>query len=170
MFDPYHQWLGIPKDQRPPTCYQLLGIASDEQDLSVIEEAVIRQTAHVRNFQTGPQAVECARLLNEIALARATLTNAAKRKKYDQSIRETNVPASSPHPATTPTEPAFLVHEDASQADLEAFAFTSTAVVRTAKKTRPKRATFSWGKPLLIALAMFVFLAGFAALLWAILY
>ena len=38
MFDPYHKWLGIPKDQRPPTHYQLLGISPTEQDREVIEE------------------------------------------------------------------------------------------------------------------------------------
>ncbi len=32
MFDAYHRWLGIPKDQRPPTHYQLLAIPPDEKD------------------------------------------------------------------------------------------------------------------------------------------
>ena len=56
MFDPYHKWLGIPPGRRPPTHYQLLGIAPEEQDPEVIEEAAIRQTAHVRTYQIGPHA------------------------------------------------------------------------------------------------------------------
>jgi hypothetical protein len=86
MFDPYHKWLGIPKDQRPPTFYQLLGITPGEEDVEVIEEAAIRQTTHVRAYQIGPHAKECTQLLNEIAQARSTLTNPAKRKQYDATL------------------------------------------------------------------------------------
>src|SRR6516164_9082938 len=93
MFDPYHKWLGIPKDQRPPTFYQLLGIAPDEKDLEVIEEAAIRQTTYLRGYQIGPHAQDCTRLLNEIALARATLVNAAKRAEYDGKIKPQARPA-----------------------------------------------------------------------------
>ncbi len=83
MFDPYHKWLGIPKEHRPPTFYQLLGIAPDETDKEVIEEAAIRQTTHLRAYQIGPHAQVCTRLLNEVAQARTTLLNPAKRKEYD---------------------------------------------------------------------------------------
>lgn len=86
MFDPYHKWLGIPKDQRPPTYYQLLGITQGEEDVEVIEEAAIRQTTHVRAYQIGPHAKECTQLLNEISQARSTLTNPAKRKQYDATL------------------------------------------------------------------------------------
>jgi hypothetical protein len=86
MFDPYHKWLGIPKPQRPPTYYQLLGIAPDETDLEVIKEAAIRQTTHVRAYQIGPHAVECTQLLNEIAQARQILLNPAKRQEYDRKL------------------------------------------------------------------------------------
>jgi hypothetical protein len=89
MFDPYHRWLAIPKDQRPPTYYQLLGIAPDEADTEVIEEAALRQTSHVRLYQTGPQASECTAILNEIGQARATLLNPEKRRQYDASLAET---------------------------------------------------------------------------------
>jgi hypothetical protein len=86
MFDGYHKWLGIPKDQRPPTHYQLLGIAPGEQDADVIEAAAVRQTAFVRNFQGGQHAEECARILTELAEARLTLLNPAKRARYDASL------------------------------------------------------------------------------------
>src|SRR5262245_14703378 len=86
MFDPYHKWLGIPKDQRPPTHYQLLGIAFGETDVEVIDEAAVRQTTHVRAYQIGPRAQECTKLLNEIAQAKTTLINPAKRKAYDEHL------------------------------------------------------------------------------------
>ncbi|MCI0376099.1 MAG: WD40 repeat domain-containing protein [Gemmataceae bacterium] len=86
MFDPYHKWLGIPKDQRPPTFYQLLGLAAFETDTEVIDEAAIRQTTHVRAYQIGPQAGECTRILNEISLARQTLLSPAKKKEYDAQL------------------------------------------------------------------------------------
>lgn len=87
MFDPYRKWLGIPEDQRPPTHYQLLGIAADEHDIDVIEAAVLRQSAFVRNFQSGQHAEEATKLLNEIAAARLCLVDRKKRAKYDAELR-----------------------------------------------------------------------------------
>jgi hypothetical protein len=86
MFDAYHQWLGISKNQRPPTFYQLLGVAPDETDGEVIKEAALRQTSHVRTYQTGPHAEECTRLLNEIARARAVLLSSTARNEYDAQV------------------------------------------------------------------------------------
>jgi hypothetical protein len=86
MFDPYHRWLGIPRDQRPPTHYQLLGIAADETDDEVIQEAALRQTSHVRLYQTGPYAAQATTILNEIGQARAVLLNPEKRRQYDATL------------------------------------------------------------------------------------
>jgi hypothetical protein len=86
MFDPYHRWLSIPKHQRPPTYYQLLGVAPDEADPQVITEAALRQTTHVRTYQTGPYAEACTKILNEIAQARATLLHPEKRRDYDARL------------------------------------------------------------------------------------
>src|SRR5690348_8261942 len=86
MFDPYHKWMGIPKGERPPTHYQLLGIAPTETDAEVIKEAALRQTAQVRVYQSGPHSELCTRVLNEIAQARAVLLNAKLRREYDQRI------------------------------------------------------------------------------------
>src|SRR5262245_63896476 len=77
VFDPYHKWLGIKPEHQPPTYYRLLGISPDEKDPEVIREAAIRQTAHVRTYQIGAHAQDCTRLLNEIALAQATLLDPA---------------------------------------------------------------------------------------------
>ncbi|HJT35343.1 MAG TPA: hypothetical protein VJ783_25175, partial [Pirellulales bacterium] len=88
MFDPYRKWLGIPEDQRPPNHYQLLGIAPDEQDPEVIEAAAVRQSAFVRNFQSGKYGAEATRLLTEIAAARLCLLDPAKRARYDTELRQ----------------------------------------------------------------------------------
>jgi hypothetical protein len=105
MFDPYHKWLGIPIDQRPPTYYQLLGIASNEQDREVIREAAIRQTAHLRAYQRGAHADECTRLLNEIALAQTVLLDPAKRRDYDARLARTALTKRPPRTRPTPAAP-----------------------------------------------------------------
>jgi WD40 repeat protein len=87
-FDPYHKWLGIPKAQRPPTLYQLLGLAQGEADAEVIEEAAIRQTTHLRAYQVGPHADDCTKLLNEISAARQVLVNPQKRQDYDSKLAQ----------------------------------------------------------------------------------
>ena len=87
-FDPYHKWLGIPKTQRPPTHYQLLGLSPGEADNEVIEEAAIRQTTHVRAYQVGTHAEFCTRILNEISVARQVLLNPQKRKDYDHKLSQ----------------------------------------------------------------------------------
>jgi hypothetical protein len=88
MFDPYHKWLGIPPGRRPPTHYQLLGITPEEKDRDVIEEAAIRQTSHLRTYQAGPHAADCAKLLNEIAQAQLVLLDPVRRKEYDAELLE----------------------------------------------------------------------------------
>jgi hypothetical protein len=107
MFDPYRKWLGIPEEHRPPTHYQLLGIAPDERDIEVIEAAVLRQSAFVRNFQSGQHADDASRLLNEIAAARICLVDATKRTKYDAELRkkQPKPAASSPARHSDPSLP-----------------------------------------------------------------
>ncbi|HUY87326.1 MAG TPA: hypothetical protein VMV10_01195 [Pirellulales bacterium] len=86
-FDPYRKWLSIPEEFRPPTHYQLLGISADERDLEVIDAAVLRQSAYVRNFQTGKYGADAARILNEIAAAKLCILDPAKRAAYDADLK-----------------------------------------------------------------------------------
>jgi hypothetical protein len=86
MFNPYHDWLEIPPEDQPLTHYRLLGITPDETNPDVIREAALRQTSRVRVFQIGPQAEQCTRILNEIAQARAILTNPKSRQEYDAHL------------------------------------------------------------------------------------
>jgi hypothetical protein len=140
-FDPYHKWLGIPREQRPITHYQLLGIAPTEKDLDVIEDAAIRQTTHVRSYQLGPHAEACQRVLNEIASARQTLLSFEKRRQYDASLSR---PAQ-PTPGPTVTAPAALA------------APTATKPLnrpKPAKKAAPPRRAPSRDNTLLLGLAI----------------
>jgi hypothetical protein len=160
MFDPYHKWLGIPKDQRPPTFYQLLGIAIDEQDLEVIEEAAIRQTAHVRGYQIGPHAAECTRLLNEIAQARQTLLNPAKRKEYDAKLAAGRKgPADSPRVAVSAGAPVGASVFAGLGQDPEAPPAAAASDDRLRMIKRPSRA---WLLPAIVIGAVVVALGGAA--------
>src|SRR6266700_1223232 len=106
MFDAYHKWLGIPKDQRPPTHYQLLGVSPAEQDPEVIEEAAIRQTTHVRAYQIGQHSAECTQLQKELSTARLILVNPAKRKAYDEQLAQAGKGQAAPASATDDTSGA----------------------------------------------------------------
>ncbi|MGA2254566.1 MAG: SUMF1/EgtB/PvdO family nonheme iron enzyme [Thermoguttaceae bacterium] len=86
-FDPYHQWLGIPAAEQPPHHHRLLGISPFEADPTVIQNAAARQMAHLRSFQTGKQAAESQKLLNEVAAAKICLLNPSKRLAYDEALR-----------------------------------------------------------------------------------
>jgi hypothetical protein len=101
VFDPYHKWLGIPRNQRPPTHYQLLGISPDETDPDVIKESALRQTSHVRIYQTGAHGAECTQVLNEIAQARAVVLNPTARTQYDAQLALAAKDPGASHPAAT---------------------------------------------------------------------
>ena len=88
MFDPYEKWLGISKDQRPIDFFLLLDIDPDEDDPAVIKKAAKKQAARVSQHEDGPHAQACARLLDEIEKARATLSNPAKRKAYEALLKK----------------------------------------------------------------------------------
>ena len=85
-FDPYHKWLGIPKDQRPPTHYQLLGISPNEEDNEAIEAAAERQRLFVKGFQKGPRSRTASSILYQIEEAKVTLLNPTMRDAYDQRL------------------------------------------------------------------------------------
>ncbi|NLY01463.1 MAG: hypothetical protein GXY83_35675, partial [Rhodopirellula sp.] len=86
--DPYHVWLGIPREEQPPDHYRLLGIARFEANAEVIRDAAARQMAHVRTYHLGQHAELSQRILNELAAAKACLLNPAKKTAYDAKLRE----------------------------------------------------------------------------------
>ncbi|HVA45466.1 MAG TPA: hypothetical protein VNH11_03695 [Pirellulales bacterium] len=85
-FDAYHKWLGIPPGEQPPNFYRLLGAAVYESDPDVIEAAADQRMAHVRTYQTGKHGAISQKLLNELAEARLTLLNPAKKAEYDARL------------------------------------------------------------------------------------
>ena len=162
MFDPYHKWLAIPKGQRPPSHYQLLGVAPDERDAEVIAEAAIRQSAHVRTYQTGSRARQCIRLLNEIAQARATLLDPDRRRAYDESVRDAAAEESArlrpslpdPPPATDPELPSLDSLREG-KAPVE----PSVSGAAGDSLSRPSRETFCL-TPLVVAYTLLLLLGG----------
>ncbi len=90
-FDPYLKWLGIRDPERPPNHYRLLGLDLYESDPEVINGAADRQMAHVRTFQTGPNAKLSQTLLNELAVARRCLLDDDRRTKYDHQMKSGSI-------------------------------------------------------------------------------
>jgi hypothetical protein len=63
----------------------LLGVAPNERDPGVIEEAALRCAGQVRVYQLTRE-LECALALNEIARAAITLLDPALRREYDRAL------------------------------------------------------------------------------------
>src|SRR5688572_5188911 len=85
-FDPYHIWLGIPRDEQPPDHYRLLGIRKFESNPDVIANAAEQRATHVRSMQTGMRQGESQPLLNEIFLATRVLLDQQKKARYDNEL------------------------------------------------------------------------------------
>jgi hypothetical protein len=86
-FDPYHVWLGIPPQEQPANHYRLLTTSLFEGNPDVIDNAADRQTAHLRNHQSGKYAKFSEQLLNEVAAARVCLLDPKKKAAYDEQLR-----------------------------------------------------------------------------------
>jgi serine/threonine protein kinase len=85
-FDPYHKWLGIPKQKQPPTFYELLGISLDEEDDEVIRSTAERQRTHIEQFEGGAYHEETVELLYQIDEAELTLLSPKLRRDYDRRL------------------------------------------------------------------------------------
>ncbi len=86
-FDPYETWLGIPADRRPPTHYDLLGLAPYESNPKVIDQAALRRMSKVRQYQIGPHSDESQEILSDLARARLILMDPDRRSDYDAKLR-----------------------------------------------------------------------------------
>lgn len=97
MVDPY-DWLGIPKAQRPPTPYQLLGLPVTIADLAAIRSAADRQLRRILPHMSGENALEAEDLWTELEEARDLLLDTERRAAFDAQI-----PTSEPEqePAST---------------------------------------------------------------------
>lgn len=85
-FNPYHQWLGIPKEKFPPTHYDLLGISLNEEDESVIQSAAQRQRNHTEQFLVGDHAKYARQVIQQVDEAEITLLDPELRRNYDRQV------------------------------------------------------------------------------------
>lgn len=84
--DVYKEWLGIPEGERPPDHYQLLRLVQFEDAPEKVRANYKKLNAHVRKYATGQYSVRSQDLLNELARAMLCLTDAERKKEYDESL------------------------------------------------------------------------------------
>ena len=136
--DLYWDVLLIPKEKRPPTYFDLLGLAPGEADTSVIEAAVQQQVKRVKLCQSGPHAAQCVRLIKELAQAKATLTDPKKRAEYLAILPNAEpvaLKAAPPKPTgVKPAAASAAVKKPVPKEDLSAFAVGPPVPVRRPKK------------------------------------
>ncbi len=83
--DVYKDWLGIPDGPRPPDHYSLLRLVQFEDDIEKVRKNYKKLNAHVRKYATGQYSMQSQDLLNELAKAMLCLTDAERKREYDQS-------------------------------------------------------------------------------------
>ncbi|QDU37813.1 hypothetical protein Mal4_21300 [Maioricimonas rarisocia] len=86
-FDPYHKWLGIPRDRRPPTHYDLLGVRLNEEDGDVIRAAAEQRRNFVESQRGIGEDAAVEALLYQLQEAEVTLTDPQLRRDYDQRTK-----------------------------------------------------------------------------------
>jgi len=91
-FDPYWQWLHIPKDRRPPTFYELLGLPRFESDRHRIYAAFDQRLARVHTHAVGDRRPVASRIAEELSEAQACLVDAARRAIYNWRLIEAKQP------------------------------------------------------------------------------
>jgi WD40 repeat protein len=142
-FDPYLEWLGIPSTERPPTLYQLLGVDPSITDLGEVKSLAIQRIAKVRHFQRGEHGDVCARLLEELSIAEATLTNLVRRAQYDAQLAEVAVRLKpideASKQAQSPVAAARFVNERLTSAKVIAVPATIPATPAPKRKKRSSR-------------------------------
>jgi NPCBM/NEW2 domain len=135
-FDGYHKWLGIPPEDQPPNHYRLLGINPFESHPDVIESAADQRMSHLRSFQTGQNADESQKLLNEVAAARVCLLKPETKSRYDRLLKAKLAkerpaapapPVSAPIPATVSPSAVTLSAVDDTIANAADLDFTTPA-------------------------------------------
>lgn len=89
-FNPYCEWLAIPPCLLPPSHYRLLGLKDFETDPDKIQRASLNQIARLRMHQAGVHSDLTQKLMNEVALARITLSDPAKKEDYDRQLRQSS--------------------------------------------------------------------------------
>jgi len=89
-FNPYAEWLELPREWSEPNLYQLLGLEPFESDPARIAKAAETASNKVRSFRPGPNARAWSKLLDELLLAKGKLLDADRKREYDEELRETS--------------------------------------------------------------------------------
>ncbi len=84
--DVYKDWLGIPEGDRPPDHYQLLRLVQFEDDAEKIRNNYRKLNTHVRQYASGKYSIQSQELLNELAKAMLCLTDAHRKREYDEGL------------------------------------------------------------------------------------
>ncbi|MCL6501204.1 MAG: hypothetical protein K6T86_00875 [Pirellulales bacterium] len=105
-FDPYLAWLEIPPHRRPPTHYDLLGLAAFESDLTRIEQAALERLERVRRYKVGKREDAAATLERELATAWDCLRDAERKRTYDALLRGSITLPDSPQQTVSETSPS----------------------------------------------------------------
>lgn len=98
-FDPYLEWLGIPPQRRPPTYYDLLGLAAFESDADCVKQAALERINLVRQYKVGRREDAASNLERELTQAWDCLQDPRRKCEYDATLRG----ASTLHAATQQT-------------------------------------------------------------------
>ena len=156
-FDPYYKWLGIPPEQQPANHYRLLGVELLESDPDVIEAAALRQISHIRTYAIGPKSQLSQELLNEVAAARVTLLNPARKAEYDQTLMQSQVGGMIDD--ARPQQPS----ADSATEEVRPPSFSPSikSAKRAALSEAKKKA--NWSRPLLVAGFLLFSMAVFVA-------
>jgi len=101
-FDPYHVWLGIPPEEQPPHHYRLLGLRQFESNPDAISNALDQRLSHLRSVQAGKRGALSQQVLNEVSAAGVCLLDAARKKTYDEQLRQKQA-ALAPAHASSPS-------------------------------------------------------------------
>ena len=92
-FDPYHEWLQVRGDERPPNHYSLLGLRLFEEDEEKIDAAYRERYGLVRKYQVGERSAFALQLVTELSKAHDCLTAEKSKAQYDEELRASGVDA-----------------------------------------------------------------------------
>jgi hypothetical protein len=108
--DLYRDWLGV--ESPSPTYYDLLGVPPLERDATLILQAGREVKRKIRAYQIGRYRKQALDLLSDVGQAVSVLTNAAKRRSYDNDLlrvwRQAIEDLYNQHCADRPHEPETL--------------------------------------------------------------
>lgn len=85
-FDGYRKWLGISEKKRPPSIYELLSVALDEDDPDVIRAAAQQRRNFVDSKRGEGHDAVVKEILYRISEAETILLDPAMRRDYDRRL------------------------------------------------------------------------------------